>query len=133
VTNIYDKKILLPHIEKWMEKEIVELDNGELKIVQPFSKNKINQILGEYNNIIDNEIVFDEKKPVEWCIDADSFGDVCLNPEYHAGYPIVDFIPTATIYDLSESGMDIDEISAMYSLEKHLVKQAIRFEREYLH
>lgn len=132
ITNVYNKNILLPEVERCIEKEVITIENNEIKVAAKTTKNKIFRAVDEFDYVVEKEIRFKEQRPVEWCVDPERYSFVCLNPDFYAGYPTVGYMPTSRIYKDSQSGQSIDSIAAEYELNAEMVKQAIHFESEYL-
>lgn len=125
ITNIYSKQILLPEIEKEIEKEIIRLEKG---------KGNIQSFITEYQGVVDQEIKFgNDHTPEEWCINPQKYPKICMTPEVNAGHPTIANIPTSILFQKYNAVGNTMEVSKFYMIPHRDVLQAINFEEEYIH
>lgn len=123
--DILNDFILLPNVERWITKSSVKLWKQD---------DRVRCFIQDYERIKLKEYKFDSRNvPVEWCVNPDRYGSVCLNPDYFAGFPAISGIPTQVLFNSYSIYGNYAYVAELHDVSLTDVKNAVVFEQERLH
>lgn len=73
-------------------------------------------------------VTWDEDVATAWRPDDFPDSPVIVNPEIRYGLPTVGGVRTEILWEMAESGDDVEDLAEMYGLEEALVRRAIAYE-----